>query len=57
MTAAHQPRRTRHADAHLAVVAELQAAVDGRLQDAVPLAHLQHVRPALMPDLNLCRVA
>ena len=51
--ATHQPRGARHADAHFAVVAHLQAAVYGRLQDAVSVAHLQQVRTALMSDLDL----
>ena len=50
---AHQPRWTRHADAHLAVVTHVEAVVNGCLEDAFPVADLQRVGAALMSDLHL----
>ena len=50
---AHQLGGARHADAHLAVVAELQAAVQGGLQDRLVLLHLEHGAAGLVLDLHL----
>jgi hypothetical protein len=49
----HQLGGARHADAHLAVVAELQAAVQGGVQDGLILLHLQHRAARVMLNLNL----
>ena len=49
----HQLGGARHADAHLAVVAELQAAIQSGLQDGLALLHLQHRAARVMLNLNL----
>ena len=53
--AAHQLRRTCHADAHLAVMAQLNALVQRRLQDCVAWSNLQHHQACFCFDFNTVR--